>query len=420
MKKILQFFILLSALLINTYVLAANLSPPGFASSEHLFIGNNTKIYFSTDDPGQTAYTFHLQNGLALNYGKIVTMADFYGIPNQPISAAKSDERRKERFLKIFAMFTINKSAVQEAEQILAVIYNEQKLVDEGMKNGERPEDIYNKLAADNDRKWNCITGGGCGKYWYFKPGRYFTLTLSDFDHFGDSAWVAYETGHKLAIEQAIAAHQTQDKQKLELAYMINAFACHYLSDHFATGHMRNPRIELFTHTFPHIIGNALTLYMHNEENHYGLHVHNLRGDHWQAYGDKNYFDKINQENRIKVEEAMQVSANEIFAAYLSGIVPKDDAVYQIIPYADSIGGDHDHGQDIAPLFYWDAKLKRLYRRVDVTNVNDHHWTSHWQGWSTLIELAFQKKLSPEMQAQLIAAGYGEQARNAGLLTDRE
>ena len=62
-----------------------------FEGGEHTAIGDSTLLRFIKDAPAVPAsqVELHLPNGLALTYGQIVALsADFYGIPDQPVSAA--------------------------------------------------------------------------------------------------------------------------------------------------------------------------------------------------------------------------------------------------------------------------------------------------------------------------------------------
>lgn len=205
-----------------------------FAPSEHVTLGDNVQIRLSANDSGQVGHIFHLPNGLDVSYGDLVAMGDFYEIVDKPIAFGKNEAERRSRFLTAFHSFAQSPSAVSEAKQILAVIHNEKKAVEDAVSRGENPEDVYQKMGKDNNRQYNCITGGGCSpSTWWTQPGRYLNLASSNYDHFGDYAWIAYQTGHQLALEQAILARQTQDPAKLELAYAMNAFATHFLSDRF-------------------------------------------------------------------------------------------------------------------------------------------------------------------------------------------
>ncbi len=398
---------------------AANGPILNYESGEHVAAGDQVKLHFTADEPGQAGEALPLPNGLKLTYGEILSLGDFYEIVDQAISRGISNDDKRARFTAAFNSFATSSAAVTETPQILSIIQSEKTAVDEGMKRGEKPEDIYEKIGSDDNRQWNCVTGGDCSSTWWVRPGRYLKLAKKDFDHFGDAAWESYQIGHQLAMETAIAAHQTQDVEKLRLAYAMNSFASHFLADRFASGHMRTPRAELFAEVTPSVIGSLLVNFMHKEENRYGLHVHNLRDEHWIAYGDRYYYDAINDMNRDELSSALQNSADQIFEAYQSGTLPKDDSVGNALPIVDETGNT---GQiDIAPLFYWDNATKTVYRRSDVSNVNDRHWTAHWWGWSTLILLARQHEgLSIESQAELVSAGYALEAMQAGLITDRQ
>ena len=83
-----------------------------------------------------------------------------------------------------------------------------------------------------------------------FRPCR------KNFDHFGDGAVAAYRAGHATALQFAelagkglpdpgIAPNWNPPPLKLENAYMMNAFADHYLSDLFSAGHLRTDRVKL-------------------------------------------------------------------------------------------------------------------------------------------------------------------------------
>ncbi len=392
---------------------------PQFVSAEHVILGDKVKIYYSANDPGKEGAVLHLPNGLNLTYGEIVSMGDFYEILSSPVSQVQSDTERKARFLAAFLSFTEEAAVISEVNQILGVVHDEMNILNEGIKKGETTEEIYKKIGNDNERKLNCITGGGCNSLtWFLYPGRYLSLANQGYDHFGDNAWITYKTGHDLALKQATLAHQTNDLKKLEIAYAMDAFASHFLSDRFASGHIRTPHQALLDHVTPGTIGSILAGYMHSEENARSIHVHNERGDHWIAYGDKSYFNPINAQHRNLINETLQASVNQIFAAYQSGSINVDDTVSKLIPQPDETG-NHSQ-QDISPLFYWDNSTSKLMRRSDMTNVNDRHWTSDWWGWSTMIELQKERGLDFVDQAALALSGMHEQALQAGLITNKE
>lgn len=420
MKASKQFILTFITLMTITFQIAhANSSYlPRFEASEHTFMGDNVKIYFFKNDAGKQTYEFTLPNHLKASYGHIISFGDFYEIVNQPISHGKTLEEQETRFRLAFNSFALNKENANEAQQIIEVINQEKKAVAEGLARGEKAQDIFHKISDENNRQWNCITGGGCSTLtWWMLPGRYIELAKQDYDHFGNNAWLTYQVGHHVAIKEAIAAHATNDKKKLEIAYAMNAFACHFLTDRFAAGHIRTPRNELPTNVTPSVVGSLLVHFMHDEENANGIHVHNNRGDQWIAYGDRFYANPENNQSRLILDEALQISANQIFSAFLTGIMSETDEVENLIPHPDE---NNNFGkQDIAPLFYWDDKTKQLMRREDMTNLHDRHWTSDWWGWSTLVLLREQRGLDLFDQAALIAEGYGKEAAEYGLITDK-
>lgn len=369
----------------------ANLSPPPtFAISEHITLGNEVLLSFDANDPGHAGTTLHLSNGIEMTYGEALSMGDFYAIIGKPISKGNTEAERKERFIAAFNTFATSSAAIEEVHQLLALSTQEASILDERMKNGEAPEAIFKSISSEMGRQFNCATGGGCGKNtWWSNPGRYLDIARENYDHFGDDAISAYKAGHEAALDQALIAHQTGDRSQLELAYAMNAFACHFLSDRFAAGHIRTPRNELAEHVTPELVGSLLAGYMHGEENEYGLHVHNNNNDEWVAYGDWYYFNTKNAISRSILHKALQESTNAIFNAYLSGQKDQVDITNLYIPIPDETKSQSHY--DIAPLFYWDENTNTLMRRTVLSDPFNYHWTSSWWGWSTLAELREQR-----------------------------
>lgn len=390
-----------------------------FASSEHVILGNQITLPFPDNETGKSGTLFHLPNGLNFSYGEILTIGDFYGIVDQPISQGKTASERRARFINSFSTFAYNPDAKSESKKIMAVIHNEMNAVEEGMKRGENPEDILSKMSNDNDRQYNCITGGGCTtSAWWLMPGRYMNLLNSNYDHFGDHAYISYLAGHQVALAQAAAAHVSGDIKQLELAYAMNAFASHFLSDRFASGHIRVPRLEMVDHVTPGTIGSLLSSYMHEEESQYGLHVYNARGDTWMAYGDKYYFSPQSEEHRRLLHEALQESATQIYTAYQTGSADIPDQANKLLPMP--IETNNAANMDISPLFYWDKTNNKLMRRTTTANIYDKHWTSNWWGWSTLLQIRKERGMSDMAQALLAKSELGKQAVRDGLITKKE
>jgi hypothetical protein len=392
--------------------------PPSFGSAEHVSAGDKVKLYLLSDRSKEERYSFNLPSGLSITYGELMAFGDFYGVPGEAISQGKSDTERKSRFLAMFNSFAVNTETVTEAKKLLNTIHYEQDALVDGINNGEQPEDIYHRIRNETGRQFNCATGGGCSESaWWLTPGRYLKLASEDYDHFGSNAWITYEVGHELAMQEAIAARQTGDISKLVSAYAINGLACHFLSDRFSTGHMRAPREELPGNVTPSILGSLLVHYMHDEESTHGLHVHNLDGNRWIAFGDHYYFNKKNDDTHLLLEKALQLSANQIMTAYLTG-AKCEDQIFNLIPIADE--ADEAASNDISVMFYFDNNSKKLMRREALSNPLDRHWTSNWWGWSTLSVLVKEHgELPAYAQAQLAATEYGKQAVKEGIITNK-
>jgi hypothetical protein len=222
-------------------------------------------------------------------------------------------------------------------------------------------------------------------------------LQKTNFDHFGDSAWWTYEAGHYAAMQEAVLGYQTHDISHLLRAYAMNSFACHFLTDRFASGHMRTPRAELANNVTPADIGNLLSKFMHDEDGD-GLNVHDLNGNHWRAYGDTHYFEDDTAVHRQHILSAMQISADEIFQAYQYGKIVYQSPIYNMLPIPDEIDGICKN--DPAALFRYDTATGKLLRRYDLRNMHACSWTSHWLGWTTAVELSRIKGIPDFRHAQ--------------------
>lgn len=350
-----------------------------FESPEHAIAGDEVLLFLGKDRTAIKGELLHLPNGLALSFGDLIAMGDFYGIVGSPISEGRTLAEREARFLADFNTLATDSQAVSEAAQIVAMIRQQKQLVFDEIRKGRLPEDIYKEIRDAFNIQSNCLTGGACsGAFWWLTPGRYLRLAEKDYDHFGGDAIKAYVAGHKQAIQRAAEGN-------LELAYAMDAFACHFLTDRFSSGHLRIPRTELPESVTPAVVGSLLVMYMHNEEAAAGLHVHNKRGEHWVAYGDGHYLSEPNKENQVLMQEAIQLSADEVYEAFLKRQVVPGNQPLMLAPIADEQG---PHGKlDVAPMFYWDNAAQKMMRRVDLSDSSDRRWTSFWMGWSTLAEL---------------------------------
>jgi hypothetical protein len=366
-------------------------APPvffGFEGGEHTAIGDGTTLRFSRDDPGKHAreVRLHLDNGLALTYGQVIALGgDFYGIPGQPISDGKGPDECVQRFKNAFDSLARLDASREEAGKILEVMQREINAVNQAIKDGKQPHEAYDALGHSLDWEWNRITGGGLGPLCPWLPlGRYMKLAEDNSDHFGEHALAAYRAGHTAALQQAVVACQTGQVQALEMAYAMNGFADHFLTDLFSAGHLRVPRKELAKLvTYP--MGSYISKSMHDEDSEFGLKVRNAEQTEWHAYGDKRFFDGVNADNRLQARHAVQASADEIFHTFCSGEVPSDFGALRYVPDLKYLNDSQNPASNFSPLFKMDGD--KVLRRKDVKDRNDHNWTDAWWGWSTRLSL---------------------------------
>jgi hypothetical protein len=350
-----------------------------FESNEHEAIGDHVLLKFSSTDPGTRAGTlpFALASGVALTYGQILALGgDFYGVPEKPIS----DNPVPATFLAAFNTLAGQGSTI--AGQVHAILWGVRKeinAVEAAVRAGQQPSTAFTFTLSN-----------GLNVYWGGVTfGRYISLAANNWDHFGTHAVTAYSVGHQVALAQAITAStlpEGQQRPALELAYAMNAFADHYLSDLFSSGHLRTPRKELDQEVSGPAFGGLLAKAMHDEDSANGLNVIDAGGTAWTAYGDTRLFDSVDVQNHARVNAAVQLSANEILSAFLSGVAPTSYQALAMIPNLTSVCDYVNNPQrNSTPMFAVPADGGTLLRRGDVCNRASpvSAMTSSWWGWST-------------------------------------
>jgi hypothetical protein len=160
---------------------------------------------------------------------------------------------------------------------------------------------------------------------------RYLALASQNICHFacqnssysarGNPALALYRAYHLRALAEARAAGEAGDRDGLDAALVVEAFGCHFLTDLFASGHIRVPR-GVLGRRFG-ITRGALVMSkrFHDEDNREGLWVRPLRfqGEKrpvWRAFGDDWFSIDDAAIHRAQVQESVRRSAAEVFAAY--------------------------------------------------------------------------------------------------------
>jgi len=408
-----------------------NTPKPRFASEEHQYVGNQV---FLRDITGTRLLSpehpliFNPTSTDRLKYGQILSLGgDYYGVPSAPISDGGSPVSELDAILASVRSLSAFETAMQVVSAVLWIIaplaYNPSMLKVDGMlkasipllttpPNAKRgnpavftsPEELF-KLAYESlqtasfslevapllkaieeEKPVLSLTDKieDTAKFNRLTNGRYLALLLTNWDHFGSRAVTAYSAGHKTALQQALIAHQTQKQDDLDLAYAMNAFADHYLSDLFSAGHIRTPRKELAA---AFALGSMASNWMHDEDSGNGLLTQNKRGDTWVAYGDDHFSTDANAKNKSMVIEAVQRSADEIWDTFKTGSLPAIHSALDLIPNvtkAQNYTQDHDK-KDVngAAMFIWDIYSQgpeetrpAIKRRMDYDNVYVWQWKS--------------------------------------------
>lgn len=292
----------------------------GFGASEHFSIGEKVKLQGLPEDK-----TLLLKGTTAVRFEHIVALAgDYYGVAGGAISLiGGSAQDKTERFKKAFE--TLSHADHNQLRKIIQEIDMECLIV----KNASMPHHCYsNQMIAKNQVMKKIKTDID-------------DLLIDNSDHFSKNALEAYAIGHEYAIQTAKKAGLDHNLEGLKLAYAMDAFACHFLTDLFASGHIRNQRGELeiflrdklkFSPEKAKLLAGLLTGAQHEQDGNAGLNVCNKKGDYWIAYGDGNFFAPKNAVNREKVIEATQQSADEIYCAYRNPANNILSIVDQLIP----------------------------------------------------------------------------------------
>lgn len=358
-----------------------------FESAEHMFIGDAVQLEFPD---GKSPSLLRLPNGLEASYGEILALGgDYFAVNAFPISQGKTRSEQKQRFLNAFGTLADSHLAPGVAVRLIATFRKTLSAILQGEKEGKSPSEVYAEIGGELLREGNVMTGGGCFITPFYPLGTATLQLLSEanWDHFVPNALLAYQAGHLAAIEKAIEAGKMRGEEQqeaLELAYAMNAFACHFLSDSFSSGHMRTPRQKLSEQIDLAFVAALLMDYMHGEDCKNGLSVSNLNGDEWIAYGDSYYFNEENAYSRSILEQVMQISADEVYFAFKEGEGKVSDPICHLLPQFDLLQ-DQDSRINTSPLFLWDGALKR---RIDINGLYSYAWTAEWWGWSTLVDLA--------------------------------
>jgi hypothetical protein len=387
-----------------------------FNTAEHAITtaGCKLKMANGTSADALTAL-LQVAPNLSLTYGQIIALGgDFYGDPDHPVCNAGNLDQQIAQFGKNFASL---QSAAGEVKRILQIADQyEFRPIAERVQKNQPPSGIYASLPTsgghvvpDEDRAFDEATGGTA-----LKNGRYLNLASTNLDHFGVDAMMCYNAGHILA--QRHASRANGDQRELQIAYAINAFADHFLTDLYAAGHMRMPRRKTYELAWTDLTRAAAGLCakgMHDEDNKFGLWVENEAGDKWVAYGDARYRDWCNAANRKVMKAAIQQSMDDVWHAFQTRQVGDSSQVFRYLPkiikeigHSPTAEAHRDDRRNWAPLFWWNPAQDNVWRRESVSDVSDRRFGEYsainpfkWGLSSTAVQLQARKgPYMPEAQ----------------------
>lgn len=177
-----------------------------------------------------------------------------------------------------------------------------------------------------------------------YPVARYLALASQNFCHFacqGADGVVRDESNEALRLyrayhQRALRTARASGPDQLEGALIADAFGCHFLTDLFATGHLRVPRRELGEQYGVMRGAQGMAHAMHCEDNTLGLwcttrHRFTTRWL-WRGYGDSMLLEKEAKVHREMVEEAVRRSVAEVFAAACGVDLSPEDCAEAILP----------------------------------------------------------------------------------------
>ncbi|KEQ90546.1 hypothetical protein AUEXF2481DRAFT_33876 [Aureobasidium subglaciale EXF-2481] len=298
-----------------------------------------------------------IKGTIKLKFGDIIALAgDFFtnregkdlyfpicGAPEFGDSGTKDEAQRFKN-----AVQSLTEDTDGFLANLMKLLQLEHKAVVDTRSRDESVTHAYHTHACGipTDEEWAKITGGLIIDATSAMHYLYAYIAYTNADHFGKDAITAYSVGHNIALQLAHDAAQMSTEAgkwgKLKEAYIYEAFASHYLTDLFSSGHIRAPRRYLHSsdvdvmnlrgvekeilHCKETPIWNYQLRYMHDDDGATGILVKNKLGHQWIMYGDKQFFEPKNVVNRARTTHALQLSVDELFSAGVEAdIRPSDD-----------------------------------------------------------------------------------------------
>lgn len=288
-----------------------------FDSPEHFDLGAYALLSLPSSQGGVDKIYGNklIVKSLQTSYGQMnLSFADIFWLGGDIIGEPKqiigSSSTPAITFQNNLAAFDKYKDYIPAVFTVYSNVINDvQKFVDTGstLVVPDKYNYEYNKATGG----W----GGAAGSL--LKSGLYLKLAQYNYDHFGENAVKSYVAGHTLALEYASKATNAEE---LKYAYFVEGYADHFLTDLFATGHSRTPRVEIVNYCANLGQGPAsfLTKLMHDQDGTTGLTLVNGKGETWFGTGDENFYTPANKDNKLRALSVVQQSVDQVYNAYVS------------------------------------------------------------------------------------------------------
>lgn len=233
--------------------------------------------------------------------------------------------------------------------------------------------------------------------------GRYLGLAANNSCHFASPepgqptrhlALQTYEAYHAEALRRAAQARTNGSRRGLHEALAVDAFGCHFLTDSFASGHLRTPRAFLADEYG--VLRGALKYAKdgHDEDNDRGLWCTPRRPragaarEVWLACGDGRLLEPPFGAHLARVQEAVRRSVTEVFGAFVGEAYPHARRAAEMVPVPLPPGTAPQGSDDVLPApgagvsatrpnhwpLYWFDEEGRAIRRVSAPDDPEDHW----------------------------------------------
>lgn len=392
-----------------------------------------------------------ISDKIYLSAGQIVALAgDFYGIPEAPICRGGEDitnpeDTKQRRFKNAFRTLMrldqakgletklngisdeakrqeIINAALTELYKLTKEIDGEYNKIYAGVGNKVLPSDTSHAHANTTNFNYHMHT---CNSRFGLFSSRFKDLAVTNYDHFGEDALAVYQAGHDLALKKARKAALETDPEKrdkgLLKAFLYVLFAAHFLTDQFATGHIRTPRKAIYDYVHAKwayylvdqlpftdgLLAGALAKAMHDEDN-AGLELENADGTkRWPGFGDHCYFNPANDKNAGFVQKTLKNVLETVYRVYQEslGSQASDNKVSAQVPEQSSKKCDDyeyklylprvSSTETKQPLFKIDEKTNKLVVRRNLTNpeCSNDDYVEDWDPMTIYLRFYAENKI---------------------------